>query len=62
LGVIPGLKRLGINLGHSPPTITAIKNEWDFTSAPTDYLRGMDTRNFTFLSNEEWDRRAMCHV
>jgi hypothetical protein len=49
LGVSPGLKRLGLNLGHSPPSVTAAKNEWSFTSAPTDCFRGVDTHNFTFF-------------
>jgi hypothetical protein len=49
LGVFPGLKRLGLNLDHSPPSITAVKKDWDFTSAPSDCLRGMDTNNFTFF-------------
>ena len=49
-GVYLGLKHLGLNLGHSPPSITTFKNEWSFTSAPTDCLRGVDTHNFTFFN------------
>ena len=34
---------------RSPPSSAAVKNEWSYTSAPSVYLHGMGSDNFTVL-------------
>jgi hypothetical protein len=43
-----GVKRLGRDTDHSPPSSVEVKNEWSSTSVPLICLPGMDRNNFTF--------------
>jgi hypothetical protein len=44
----PGLKRLGHEADHLPPTSAENKNEWSHTSTPHTRFQGVHS-NFTFL-------------
>ena len=46
--VVPGVKRQGREVDHSPPFGTEVKNEWSYTSTPPVCLHGVDRDNFTF--------------
>ena len=44
-----GVKRLGRDVDHSPPSSNGAMNEWSYTSAPHTCLRGMYRDKFTFF-------------
>jgi hypothetical protein len=48
-GFFPGVKRLGHELGHSPPSSAKVKNEWSCTSSPCICLHGVDRENTAFF-------------
>jgi hypothetical protein len=45
-GSTKGVKWLGHDVNHSPPSSPEVKNEWSYTFAPPLYLHGMDRDNF----------------
>jgi hypothetical protein len=47
-GCFRGVKRPGHEFDHSPPFSAAMKNEWNYTSAPPIFLRAVDLGNFTY--------------
>ena len=49
-----GIKWVGPDDDHSPPSSIEVKNEWSYTSTPLVYLLGMD-RDFTFFFFYEFD-------
>jgi hypothetical protein len=49
-GSLPGVKRLGLEVNHSPSPSAKVKNEWSTTSTPPTCLHGVDRENFTFTS------------
>jgi hypothetical protein len=44
-----GIKWLGLDDDHSPPSSVEIKNEWSYTSTPLVCFLGMDRDTFTFF-------------
>jgi hypothetical protein len=44
-----GVRRLGRDVDHSPPSSADAMNEWSFTSAPRTCLLEMGRRKFTFF-------------
>jgi hypothetical protein len=44
----PGLERPGCKADHSPPTSAEVKNEWNYTSAPSVCLHNVYRNNFSF--------------
>jgi hypothetical protein len=47
--VLRGIKRLGREVNHLPPSGAEVKNEWNYTSVPLLCFHGLDRGNFTFL-------------
>jgi len=43
-----GVKRLGREGNHLPPSSARVKNEWSYTSAYHACLCGLDREHFTF--------------
>ena len=43
-----GVKLLGHEINNSPPYSAEVKNEWNYISAPTVCLHGMDRENLIF--------------
>ena len=48
-GSFSGIKRLGHDFNHSPPSNAEVENERCYTSTPLICLRGVDRDNFTFF-------------
>jgi hypothetical protein len=46
-----GVKQLGHENNHSPPSSAKVKNEWSNSSALPVCLHGMDRVNLTFFLN-----------
>jgi hypothetical protein len=47
--ILPGVKRPGRYIDHSPPGSAEVKNKWNYTSAPPVCLHGVGRDNFTLL-------------
>ena len=45
-GCLPRGKSAGAEVDHSLPSVTEVKSEWSYTSAPRICLRGVDRENF----------------
>ena len=48
-GFFPGIKQLGRDVNHPPPSSAEAKNEWSYTSSPLVCLYGVTRENFTFF-------------
>jgi len=46
----PGLKRPGLEVNQSPPSIAEVKNEWGCTSSSPIHLHDLDRINFRVLT------------
>jgi hypothetical protein len=44
----PGIKRLGREVNHSPPSSVEVLNERGYKSSPSKSIRGMESGNLTF--------------
>jgi hypothetical protein len=45
---IPGVKRRGHEVNHSLPSVSKVKNNWNYTSSPNVCLSAVEKENFTF--------------
>jgi hypothetical protein len=50
---LPGVKRPGREVDHSPPSKAEVKNEWSYTSISAICLNDFDRDNFTSLYASE---------
>jgi hypothetical protein len=48
-GCFLGVKWLGLEVDHSPPSNADIKNEWSYTCTHPVFFHGVDRNNFTVL-------------
>jgi hypothetical protein len=48
-GILPGLKQLGCEADHSPPSTAQVKDKWSYTSTLDICHHVVDFVNFTFF-------------
>jgi len=57
-GCFPRVRRLGRDVGPSPPTSAEVKNGWSYISAPPVQLNGVDRNIFTFSSYDKIQQQS----